>query len=281
MKKANRENRKESAELMAFVRNKGRRLNEYVKDYIVFDLETTGFRPGLDEIIEISAVKVENSEIIDTFSTLVKPSIRIPASATRVNHITNDMVSDAPEIGEALEGFIDFVETGILVGHNIHSFDTNFIYDAAMEVFQEGIYNDYIDTLYMAKACLPQLRHHKLGDISEYFGISTEGAHRALNDCIMNQKCYEKMGPLLLANPQEPIKKRTRKTVLGEKQVQKTPVSQTLERTRGQEMSAEQLWAVLEHSCPECGGMLVKKKGRYGEFWGCGNYPDCRYTRKG
>ena len=129
---------------MAVVRNKGRRRNEYVKDYIVFDLETTGFRPGLDEIIEISAVKVENSEIVDTYSTLVKPSIRIPAAATRVNNITNDMVSDAPEIGEALEGFIDFVETGILVGHNIHSFDTNFIYDAAMEVFGEGIYNDSV-----------------------------------------------------------------------------------------------------------------------------------------
>lgn len=239
---------------MAVVRNKGRRRNEYVKDYIVFDLETTGFRPGLDEIIEISAVKVENSEIVDTYSTLVKPSIRIPAAATRVNNITNDMVSDAPEIGEALEGFIDFVETGILVGHNIHSFDTNFIYDAAMEVFGEGIYNDYIDTLYMAKNCLPQLKHHKLGDISEYFGISTEGAHRALNDCIMNQKCYEKMGPLLAGR----------------------------ERAKGQEqeMSSEQLWAVLENSCPECGGRLIKRKGQYGEFWGCGNFPRCRYTRK-
>lgn len=254
--------------MIKVVRNKGRRLNEYVKDYIVFDLETTGFRPGLDEIIEISAVKVKNSEIIDTYSTLVKPSIRIPASATRVNGITNEMVKDAPEIGEALEGFVDFVETEILVGHNIHSFDTNFIYDAAMEVFGEGIYNDYIDTLYMAKSCLPQLKHHKLGDISEYFGISTEGAHRALNDCVMNQKCYEKMGPLLEVQMQQAVPKK-------KKSVQKIEKEQT-----GQ-MSAEQLWAVLENSCPECGGMLKKRKGRYGEFWGCQNYPGCRYTRKG
>lgn len=226
---------------MAIIRNKGTRRNEYVKDYIVFDLETTGFRPGLDEIIEISAVKVENSKITDTYSTLVKPSIRIPASATRINGITNEMVSKAPEIDKALEGFVDFIETGILVGHNIHSFDTNFIYDAAMEVFQEGIYNDYIDTLYMAKSCLPQLRHHKLGDISEYFGISTEGAHRALNDCIMNQKCYEKMGHLL-----------------------------TEQRTE----------AVVEKNiCPQCGGILKQRNGRYGAFWGCENFPGCRYTR--
>lgn len=239
---------------MALVRNKGRRLNKYVKDYVVFDIETTGLRPGLDEIIEISAVKVKNSKVTDTFSTLVKPSIRIPASATRINGITNDMVSNAPEIAEALEGFVDFVETGILVGHNIHSFDMNFIYDAAMEVFQEGIYNDYIDTLYMAKSCLPRLKHHRLVDISEYFGISTEGAHRALNDCIMNQKCYEKMGELMTA----------------QKKV-----------TSGGEMSAEELWAALENACPECGGILVKRKGRYGEFWGCKNFPGCRYTRKG
>ena len=269
---------------MAIVRNKGKRLNEYVKDYIVFDLETTGFRPGLDEIIEISAIKVENSEVKDTYATLVKPSIRIPASATRVNGITNEMVGNAPEIGDALEGFVEFVETGILVGHNIHSFDTNFIYDAAMEVFQEGIYNDYIDTLYMAKYCLPQLKHHKLGDISEYFGISTEGAHRALNDCVMNQKCYEKMGPLLEMQMQEKAENGKGKSVVERrKEIQKVAEKQTrgISVSSDQGMSAEQLWAVLENSCPECGGTLVKRKGKYGEFWGCGNYPRCRYTRKG
>lgn len=270
---------------MAVVRNKGKRLNKYVKDYIVFDLETTGFRPGLDEIIEISAVKVKNREIIDTYSTLVRPVIRIPASATRINGITNEMVSDAPEIAEALEGFMDFIETGILVGHNIHSFDTNFIYDASMEVFQEGICNDYIDTLYMAKRCLPQLSHHKLGDISEYFGISTEGAHRALNDCIMNQKCYEKMGVLLEGQMKEMTDagKQTTSQIKPVKQVRKAVKKQAVGTTvnRKQEMSSEQLWAALENACPECGGMMVKRNGIYGEFWGCGNFPRCRYTRKG
>lgn len=307
---------------MALVRNKGRRLNKYVKDYVVFDIETTGLRPGLDEIIEISAVKVKNNEVSDTFSTLVKPTIRIPASATRINGITNDMVSSAPEIAEAMEGFVDFVETEILVGHNIHSFDTNFIYDAAMEAFQEGIYNDYIDTLYMARACLPQLKHHRLGDVSEYFGISTEGAHRALNDCIMNQKCYEKMGELLTA--QKKVRAEDKLVLTGKTSVSKdgmvltgrTSVSKDgivltgrtsvsvkeqmkqkdsepqIERKKDiqrsirresvpEEMSAEELWAVLENSCPECGGILVERKGRYGAFWGCKNFPRCRYTRKG
>lgn len=224
---------------MEYIRNKGRKIGGYVKDYVVFDLETTGFRFESDEIIEISAVKVQDSRIVDTYSTLVKPSIRIPASATKVNHITNDMVSGAPGIAEALEGFVDFVETGILVGHNIHNFDMNFVYDAAMQVFQTGIYNDYIDTLHLAKQCLPQLKHHRLSDVAEYFDISTEGAHRALNDCIINQKCYERLGELLKEQPQ----------------------------------------VKTEQSCPQCGGVLVKRKGRYGEFWGCSSFPRCRYTR--
>ena len=32
-------------------------------------------------------------------------------------------------------------------------------------------------------------------------------------------------------------------------------------------------------SCPECGGFLVKRKGRFGTFYGCTNYPTCQYTR--
>ena len=56
--------------------------------------------------------------------------------------------------------------------------------------------NDYIDTLYMARSCLPQLAHHKLTDLASYFQIDAEGAHRALNDCMMNQKCYEAMAKI-------------------------------------------------------------------------------------
>lgn len=242
---------------MKYIRSKGRKLNGYVKDYIVFDLETTGFRFETDEIIEIAAVKVQDERIVDTYSTLVKPSIRIPASATKVNHITNDMVADAPGIAKAMEGFLDFVETGILVGHNIHTFDMNFVYDAAMQAFHTGVYNDYIDTLYLAKNCLPQLHHHRLGDIAEYFGIDAQGAHRALNDCIMNQKCYEKLGALLGEQGQEKREQKDRGAAAGLRQ------------------------SAPEEICPKCGSRLVKRTGIYGEFWGCSSFPRCRYTRNG
>lgn len=213
-----------------------KRLFAYVPDYVVFDLETTGLNAARDSIIEISALKVENRVITDTFSTLVNPECAIPYHATEINGITSDMVVDAPLIEEALANFLVFSEGQVLVGHNIHTFDLNFVNHFADRLFNKTIENDYIDTLYMSRSCLPQLKSHKLTALAEYFKISAEGAHRAMNDCIMNQKCYEELGEI----------------------------------QGGMHMEL----------CPKCSGELKKRSGKYGSFWGCSNYPKCRYTKK-
>ncbi|MDE7313012.1 MAG: topoisomerase DNA-binding C4 zinc finger domain-containing protein [Eubacterium sp.] len=174
----------------------GKRLAKYVPDYVVFDLETTGTSYLKDSIIELSAVKVSGAKVVDTFSRLVNPQCHIPHQATQVNGITDEMVAGAPLLEQALPEFLDFIGSHVLVGHNIQSFDLKFIRLAAQELFGKEIPNDYIDTLYMARQCLPQLAHHKLTDLASYFQIDTQGAHRALCDCMMNQKCYEKMAKL-------------------------------------------------------------------------------------
>jgi len=208
---------------------------KYVPDYVVFDVETTGLSPINDDIIELSALKVRKGEVVDTFSTLVNPARSIPYAASKVNGITDRMVADAPQINEVISEFISFIELDVLVGHNIHTFDMKFINKAAADVFGLMINNDYVDTLQMSRMCLPELRNHKLVDISAHFNISSEGAHRALNDCIMNQKCYEELGKLLSG--------------------------------------------IKVEQCPKCGSELKKRNGRFGEFWGCSNYPACRFTR--
>ncbi len=214
----------------------GKRIVKYVPDYIVFDLETTGTNYKSDRIIEISAVKVKDAIVTDTFSTLVNPQCPIPYHATRVNGITDEMVKDAPLLTDVLPQFLEFITDYVLIGHNIHTFDLRFIYKAAQELLQAEVPNDYLDTLYMARQCLPQLSHHKLTDLAEYYQIDTTGAHRALQDCIMNQQCYEQMAKLQKEMP-----------------------------------------LLL---CPKCGGELCRRSGKFGAFYGCGNYPTCRYTRK-
>lgn len=223
-------------------RNKGKRLSKYTENYVVFDLETTGINQERDSIIEISAVKVKNHVIVDEFSTLVNPGRHIPAGATAVNGITDDMVADAPDIKTAIGDFLQFIGDDILVGHNIHTFDTNFAYDAALLYLDRELANDYIDTLYMARKYLPELCHHKLTDVAAYFGAETKGAHRALFDCRMNQCCYEELGKRMLAQ---------------------------------REKEGEQEEAL----CPLCGSELVLRKGRFGMFYGCSGFPGCRYTR--
>lgn len=172
----------------------GNLLNTYVADYVVFDLETTGISPKTDEVVEVSAVKVEHGKVTDEFSTLVNPKRRIPYGASRVNGITDDMVAEAPFFEQVLEEFLQFIEGFVLVGHNIARFDMNFLYRDVEKYFERSLANDYIDTLQMARRELPNLEHHRLTDLAEYYGISAEGAHRALNDCRMNQQVFEKMG---------------------------------------------------------------------------------------
>ena len=188
---------------------------EYIPNYVVFDLETTGVSYNYDEVIEISAIKVHNHKAVAEFTSLVNPARTIPYGASQVNGITDDMVQDAPAFETVLADFLKFAGDNVLVGHNIHTFDM---------------------TLKFARICLPQLEHYKLIDLADYYGISTTGAHRALNDCRMNQAVYERLG----------------------QEIQKKPVQ--------------------IKKCPKCGQLMQKRNGKFGAFWGCGGYPNCRYT---
>lgn len=217
---------------------RGKKLDKYTTDYIVFDLETTGVNSASDAVIEISAVKVKNSKVTDQFSTLVNPKRPIPSYASQINHIYDDMVENAPVFEEALADFNAFIGDMILVGHNIHTFDMKFIWRDAEEYWRKSIANDYIDTLILARQCLPGLSGYKLTDLASYYRISSSGAHRALADCSMNQKVFEKLGI---------------------------------------ELASEDVQRNIK-CCPRCGQFMKKRNGRYGEFWGCSGYPACRYT---
>ena len=172
---------------------RGTQKTKYTPDYVVFDLETTGISRVYDEVVEISAVKVRGGKVVDEFSTLVNPGRHIPSGASQVNGITDQMVAYAPRFVKVLQEFLDFTEGYPLVGHNIASFDMKFICRDAEKYYGSVPVNDYVDTLPLARKHLPNLSHHKLTDLASYYGLTTDGAHRALNDCRMNQQVYECM----------------------------------------------------------------------------------------
>ena len=218
--------------------NPGTHKIEYFHDYVVFDLETTGLNFNRDKVVEISAIKVVDSKVTEEFSSFVNPECSIPFNASQLTGITDDMVADAPVFSDVLYDFLEFAGDAVLVGHNIHTFDLKFIYRDSREYFGKIPGNDYVDTLRLSMIYLPEMKKHTLSGIATYYGLSSEGAHRALADCRMNQAVYEELGKLILENPN------------------------------------------AARICPKCGEMLVQRDGKYGRFWGCSGYPECRYTQR-
>ena len=148
--------------------------------YVVFDLETTGFSPIQDKIIEIGAVKVERGVITERFSTFVNPKIPIPFKITQLTSITDDMVVDAETIDVVLPKFLDFIGDAVLVAHNT-GFDVSFIEQNCryQEIEREFI---SLDTVALARVLLPTLSKYKLNVVAKALNISLENHHRAVDD---------------------------------------------------------------------------------------------------
>lgn len=161
---------------------KGQSLLCFPSDYTVVDIETTGLDPSFDEIIELSSLRVRGNAIADHFSTLIHPCQEINGFVSALTGITNDDVADAPSISEALPGFLAFVGNDTVVGHNVN-FDINFIFDASASCGLPVFSNDFVDTMRISRRLLPDLKHHRLSDVSGALGIFPDSAHRGLFDC--------------------------------------------------------------------------------------------------
>ncbi|MBS4900561.1 MAG: PolC-type DNA polymerase III [Clostridiales bacterium] len=149
-------------------------------EFVVFDLETTGFSATHDRIIEIGAVKVKRGEIVDRFSTFVDPEIPIPFKIEKLTSISDADVRNAPTIEEILPKFIDFIGDAALVAHNA-DFDVSFIMDKSLKL---GIDKKYtvLDTVHIAQFLHPGLSNFKLDTLVKHTGVVLSHHHRAVDD---------------------------------------------------------------------------------------------------
>jgi DNA polymerase III subunit epsilon len=171
---------------------KGKNLIDFPDDYTLIDLETTGIDLQYDEIIEISALRIRNNQIVDTFSSLVCPKFPISEFITDLTGITKEMLEKQPKIEDILPKFIDFIQDDILVGHNIFPFDANFLCRSCFHL-EKKINNNYVDTLRLARRLLPELKHHRLIDLANNFEIEYQNMHRAEKDCQITKICFDKL----------------------------------------------------------------------------------------
>ncbi len=168
---------------------------DFSSDFVVFDIETTGFSPVNNRIIEIGAVKVSKGEIVDRYSAFVNPKVPIPFEIEKLTGINDSMVMDSPEIETILPQFLDFCGDAVLVAHNAN-FDMSFIKE---NVSRQGIRREftYVDTVGIARILLPKQAKHTLDAVAKTLGISLENHHRAVDDAQATAEIFVKFIPML------------------------------------------------------------------------------------
>ncbi len=168
---------------------------DFSQDFVVFDIETTGFSPVENRIIEIGAVKVCGGKIVDRFSVFVNPEVPIPFEIEKLTGIKDDMVIDAEKIESVLPQFLSFCEGCMLVAHNA-GFDMSFIME---NCDRQGIAHDftYVDTVGMARVMLPAQAKHTLDAVAKTLGVSLENHHRAVDDAEATAQIFVKLIPMM------------------------------------------------------------------------------------
>ena len=148
--------------------------------FTVFDVETTGRSPVYDRIVEIAALRIDKDGSESRFSTLINPGRRIPYTASRIHHITNDMVVTAPRFEDIAQDFMEFISGSILAAHNAR-FDLSFLQESLARCGMMPWEGDTMDTLRLVSSVYPGLPSYKLQELRFTLDLGCESgsAHRA------------------------------------------------------------------------------------------------------
>jgi len=162
------------------------------QEFIIIDIETTGFNPQSDHILEIAAIKIKDNQITDVFCELINPNVLIPPFITSLTGICNNLVKNAKKLDEVLNNFLLFISNQVLMGHNIR-FDMSFLKLKIYNNLGINIVNQTLDTILIAKRSKHNFVNHKLQTLAKHFNIEQNKAHRALDDCYTTYFVYKKL----------------------------------------------------------------------------------------
>nr|WP_120492281.1 DEDD exonuclease domain-containing protein [Corynebacterium lactis] len=153
--------------------------------FVVVDLETTGLSVAEDHIIEIGAVKVQQGQILDTFSSFVDPGSPIPEHITAITGIADADVEGAPQIGTALPRFLEFAAGAVWVAHNA-KFDLGFLREACSSLGLAWPSPAVVDTLQLSRRLIDRSKvgRYRLSNLASFVGSPTAPTHRALDDAM-------------------------------------------------------------------------------------------------
>ena len=169
---------------------------------IIVDLETTGLNSNTDQIIEIGAIKfdIDTGEVLDSFQTFSTPDevyefdydnddgsdlepipFELDPFIADLTGITEEMLEGAPSNSEAVYSFFEFAENYPIWAYNA-GFDSRFLNQHTEEK------KSLKDIIPVAKRAFIGLENYKLSTVGAHLNVSTEGAHRAIADCLISKE---------------------------------------------------------------------------------------------
>lgn len=160
-------------------------------EVVILDFETTGLSPSYSRVIEVGAVIVKGTKIVDQISQLMHPGTPVPYFITRITGITNQMLKGKPTPEDFMPKLKNFIGQRPILAHNA-SFDQNFLL-AEMENAGITMKNAFLCTLKLARRLYPDAPNHKLGTLATYLKLTipqSHQSHRALDDVLMTAQVW-------------------------------------------------------------------------------------------
>jgi len=160
--------------------------DDFLKNCVYIDTETTGLSRR-DRVVEISAIRVRDNQIVSSFNEMVNPHMHIKKGASAVNKITDDMVIGMPDFSSIKDNFLLFIGSDVLVGHNIR-FDLDFI----ERELGSPLKNPAFDSIQLAKLVMRNLDNYKLDTLCRKFRFPAQN-HRGLTDAALTFRVVQAM----------------------------------------------------------------------------------------
>src|SRR5512146_2681621 len=165
---------------------------------VVLDLETTGLDVTRERVVQIGAVAMLGAKILEEprLDQLVNPGIPIPPSATRIHGLTDGDVAGAPDFAAYAPVLREFISGRVVIGHNI-AFDLAILRHEAARVGIEWHEPPALDLVLLAGALEPSLPDLALETVARLLGVTIQGRHTALGDCLATAEAYSRLLPRL------------------------------------------------------------------------------------
>lgn len=166
-------------------------------NFIAFDTETSGAYPLGSEVVEFGAVKWSGGQVVDSYQTLLKPSVKMTDFIIGIHGITNEMVEDAPKMKDKVGDIRKFLEGSVLMAHHA-PFDLGFM-AADFERYQVPFPTEpVLCTSLLARKLIPESVNHKLQTLIGVLKLDGGSAHRAKDDanaCLhVGLECMKRLG---------------------------------------------------------------------------------------